>query len=514
MTTRRRTLGLASILAFGCSLPDKNLGEIGDTTGEGDDAMSSDDGVSGPLEAGEQGESTGETSDVPVDCDDPDSPPPSCAQDIDHDAVHLACDNAPTHFNPDQVDIDEDGIGDVIDLCPTVAAAASNSADSDKDGVGNDCDVCRQTLSQYNDVDPGISVPDYMFVRNIPWQGDFDQDGIGDVCDNCVRHANCEDYGLDNPYRVGDPIAYDDQSRCQRDDDADLIGDTCAGAEMIDGAAGPIGLAPADDFDQDGLTNANDACPRQPVPGRVACDTEADCDAFRACQDGICDHLDSDADGVGDVCDSCPFSPNPMQTMDGAAQDEDEDGDFVADVCETDSACSTLADPRPFSFYEVAANGQCCTVQLVVGDDGFLVNAITNTPLRDPDGLPISTDCVEPADEDDRTCRRLPSNVANAPGMITPPPGCEEALADAGTTAVENQKLGLEDVASVDELWNRLCFLPQTDQDYDGLGDPCDSCAFAFDPDNLVYVDEGGTTWPGYGKYCSGDYDPEVVCGQ
>jgi hypothetical protein len=55
--------------------------------------------------------------------------------------------------------------------------------------------------------------------------------------------------------------------------------------------------------------------------------------------------------------------------------------------------------------------------------------------------------------------------------------------------------------------------LPQTDQDYDGLGDPCDYCTFAYDPDNQSYVDANGRAWPNYGKYCFGDYDPEVSCG-
>jgi len=73
---------------------------------------------------------------------------PKCKEDVDQDDVQLSCDNAPNVFNPDQEDIDRDGIGDVIDLCPTVPGAANNSADSDKDGVGNDCDNCRQTTNQ------------------------------------------------------------------------------------------------------------------------------------------------------------------------------------------------------------------------------------------------------------------------------------------------------------------------------------------------------------------------------
>jgi hypothetical protein len=352
-----------------------------------------------------------------------------------------------------------------------------------------------------------------MFVRNIPSQTDTDEDGIGDVCDNCIRTPNCEAFGPDNPYQVGDPIAYAERNLCQRDDNGDMIGDLCADAEPLPEAAGPVGLGMNDDFDQDGVTNVRDACPRQPLTERITCTVAADCGPGRDCDDGICDHLDGDDDAVGDICDSCPFTANPNQTMDGDAQMDDADGDFVGDVCETQAECVNRADPHPFSFYEVAVDGLCCTVQLVEDDMGNLFNAATQEQLLDPDGWPITTTCVEAEKPEERTCRRLPAAVENAPGVLRPPPGCEDALAAAGVTAVDNPKLGVADVGSLDGLWNRICFLPQTDQDFDGLGEPCDDCPFAYDPDNETHVDEDtGRAWPGYGKYCYGAYDPDVNC--
>ncbi len=440
---------------------------------------------------------------------------PKCKEDEDADNVQLSCDNAPAVFNPEQTDADHDGIGDVVDLCPMVAGASSNSADSDKDGVGNECDRCRQTVNQYNEDDDGV--PDYMLVRGNPVQRDTDGDGIGDACDNCVVTANCEDYGPDKPWRLGDPIAYEDAALCQRDDDSDMIGDACVG-QQGPGAIGPVGYGPDDDFDQDGLANAVDACPRIFVVDPVACETDDDCPSDRACQrpdpeaPGACNHPDSDGDTIGDLCDTCPFTTNPMQRTDGFAQEDDADGDFVGQQCETVATCADRNDPRPLAFYEVAVGDRCCTVQLVETPEG-LINAQTGRPLRDPDGIPIFATCDE-LDELSGTCRPLPASVASMPGVLEPPPGCEEALADAGyASAIDNPALVPADFdGDLDALWGALCFLPQRDQDYDGLGDDCDLCTFAFDPQNLAFIDVNGKLWPRDGRYCNGDYSPDNVC--
>lgn len=452
---------------------------------------------------------------------------PKCKEDQDLDNVQLSCDNAPDFFNPDQGDIDRDGFGDVIDRCPTLPGTSDDTADSDNDGVGNACDTCRQASRQYNEDD--AAPMGYMTVRNVPFQGDADRDGIGDVCDNCVLAANCQDYGASNPWELGDPIAYDDDVLCLLDADNDMIGDACEGSMPNEFAAGSVGLGPDDDFDQDGLSNVLDACPRQPVAltseehAAIACTSDADCGEGRKCETaaGICDHLDTDSDGVGDVCDTCPFTENPLQVADGAMQEgDDTDGDFVGNACETAPACERRIDPRPFSFYEYAANGYCCTVALFEDDMGNLqVNLPPRNdgvvqqpkPLLDPDGLPVRVECSD-ADEG-VTCRKLPSTVAVQPGVLTPPPGCEDVL--AGVDPRENPKLTEEDFdGDLLGLWNNVCFLPQFDQDYDGLGDRCDLCEFDFDPENLPFIDANGRVWPNDGKYCNGEYaiDNKPAC--
>jgi hypothetical protein len=287
---------------------------------------------------------------------------------------------------------------------------------------------------------------------------------------------------------------------------------------MSVGAAGLVGLGATDDFDQDGLGNAIDLCPRQPVDV-IVCESHDDCGPGRRCDpSGIglqCNHLDTDGDLVGDICDTCPFAANGDQISDGGMQEDDEDGDFVGKVCETNSDCAIRADARPFGFFEVSVNEACCTVQLVADPTtGDLRNAVTGRALLDPDLLPIRLDCDEGDDPAARTCRRLPDAVASLPGIVTPPPGCDAALAAAGHTALDNPRLGAADVPSLDALWNTVCFLPQFDQDYDGYGDKCDLCPFDFDPENTEYVDANGRVWPRDGAYCNGDYDIENRCEQ
>ena len=400
-------------------------------------------------------------------------PVTQCKEDHDHDGVTFECDNAPDFINPEQTDIDGDGFGDVADKCPTIAGD-NNLADSDHDGVGNACDSCPRQPSFYNK--GAADVPAFMRVRNIPLQTDSDHDGVGDACDNCVRAPNCQGYGDGLvPYVVGMPIDVEADD-CQPDADADLVGDACAGM-MLPGAAGPVGMGAADDFDQDGLTNLADLCPRQPVEAQ-ACVEAADCPAGASCTAGVCNHADQDQDGVGDVCDTCIAAANPKQVLEGGQAEDDADADFIGAACESNVACADRSNPRPFDFYDISVAGYCC------------VTTLNGQPLVDPDSNPI-----DPA-----------SLGSRPPGVLELPPGCAEALA-ASPDGVA-RRVRACDVDQPSDLWPFLCFLPAWDQDFDGVPDNCDLCPFAFDPGQEHFVDGDGKEWPDFGKFCRGEYDP------
>lgn len=179
--------------------------------------------------------------------------------DRDGDGIVDSEDNCPDVFNPDQADMDGDGVGDACD------------PDIDGDGIPNEEDNC-----------PYVYNPD---------QTDTSGDGVGDACSDD---------------RDGDGIP-DNEDNCpdvpnpdQKDTDGDGVGDACD-----------------PDIDGDGILNEDDNCPYVPNPDQAdmdgdgigdACDPDIDGDGIPNEEDN-CPHVynpdqaDLDGDGVGDACD-------------------------------------------------------------------------------------------------------------------------------------------------------------------------------------------------------------------
>jgi len=105
--------------------------------------------------------------------------------------------------------------------------------------------------------------------------------------------------------------------------------------------------AGAPDSDRDGLVDACDSCPSDPLNDRDGDGVCGDMDKSPFAADP--EQQDGDGDGVGDVSDNCPSVANADQAdadLDGPgnACDDDDDGDGIPDASDPDDDEDGIAD--------------------------------------------------------------------------------------------------------------------------------------------------------------------------
>jgi hypothetical protein len=243
--------------------------------------------------------------------------------DDDEDGICNDLDNCPGDANPDQEDVDADGIGDACDDCPN-----DPENDIDGDGVCGDVDNCP--------VNPNAD------------QLDGDGDGSGDACDPCPADADndidddgfCAD--VDNCPAVANPG--------QTDSDSDGAGDACD----------PCPEDPLDDSDLDGLCADMDNCPQ----------------VFNPCQ------IDNDGDGVGNVCDtSDPDSCNAFVEADAWLEEEEPDGNN-GNATQLRSRSLTGDSRRPVFRFDLSPIPVGTTVTSATGWFHVLIGDNTSQPVN------------------------------------------------------------------------------------------------------------------------------------
>lgn len=166
--------------------------------------------------------------------------------DSDFDGIPDSGDNCPFLANPDQLDLNNDGEGD---LCDT---------DIDGDSVSNDVDNCPAIVNTDQTDDDGDAIGN-------PCDDDDDNDSVNDSFDNCPYLANPDqaDGDADSLGNVCDP-----------DDDNDFIedvNDNCpatANVNQSDIDSDGFGDVCDNDIDGDLVNNELDQCPSTP-PGLI-----------------------------------------------------------------------------------------------------------------------------------------------------------------------------------------------------------------------------------------------------
>lgn len=297
--------------------------------------------------------------------------------DSDGDGILDNVDNCPFTYNPDQADMDGDGVGDACD------------DDIDGDGIPNEVDNCPYVANpgQESTVIPGIG--DACLDPN----ADHDGDGIPDIVDNCPITPNGPLAGasqfwqeIEPGQNVGTRKRFKNVGTEQSPEWIEATDGTHIQADLLGNG---IGDACNPDIDGDGVPNSLDNCPYVVNPNQEPSIIPG---IGEACYD---ENGDQDGDGIPDKWDNCPFHANGPDndpdnqwinvgtgngnfrlnsggvwvedSVNGTHIQQDTDGDGVGDVCDADidgDGIPNEEDNCPF----IANSGQEDTTGSGVGD--------------------------------------------------------------------------------------------------------------------------------------------------
>ncbi len=463
---------------------------------------------------------------------------------------------------PHDVDLDNDGVVDDVDNCPSEKNAGQ--VDTDGDGVGNKCDAC--PFNSENDADrDGIceSNDNCDEIYNID-QADQDGDGVGDACDVCLTDPT-NDPDNDGYCGFVDNCPYDSNSG-QIDSDGDGIGNTCDACRFD----------PTNDTDNDGICGLADNCPTTSNAGQVDSDGDGlgnKCDycAFDATNDvdeddvcGLDDNcpvspnygqIDSDGDGTGNVCDPCPFDLADDGDGDGYCSNTDNcpnesnpgqenlDGDARGDVCDFDDDndgvldsqdnCSRIANPGQADADQDGAGDVCDFDDDNDGVEDSQDNCLgASNPLQadtDRDGRGNVCDTCPYDPQDDHDGDGVCANVDNCPDH----PNSAQADFDGDGLGNRcdpcrrdpNDDLDQDGYCANDDNCPWAANPQQEDRDGDDLGNVCDACpddadndqdgdGFCAESDNCPSTPNAGQAdldGDGHGNVCDEDDDDDGV---